>query len=209
VRHRKNGLPTTHPLRGPELRALREVLRNYLEIAYVFISERRARRSAATFRKLLARADDAAKLGMPIHPHMLWHSTGFKLANDGQDIRAIQHCLGHKNTQHTVLYTELARLLKGLTNRRLCRHITPTHRDYGFKISTVWAYIPHIGGCLGANARRKAMPATRIDDAETITDPDPPLTPSVHCIRYALGNTTGGIPLPAPQAIISGGNGTP
>ena len=43
--------------------------------------------TAATFRKLVARAGDAAKLGMPIHPHMLRHSTGFKLANDGQDTR--------------------------------------------------------------------------------------------------------------------------
>jgi len=86
--------------------------------------------TAATFRKLLARAGDAAKLGMPIHPHMLRHSTGFKLANDGQDIRAIQHYLGYKNIQHTVLYTQLAtlhpartkplqRLLERLTNCRL------------------------------------------------------------------------------------------
>ena len=50
----------------------------------------------------------AARLGMPIHPHMLRHSTGFKLANDGQDTRAIQHYLGHRNIQHTVLYTHLA-----------------------------------------------------------------------------------------------------
>jgi type 1 fimbriae regulatory protein FimB/type 1 fimbriae regulatory protein FimE len=95
-------------VRGPELRALREVLRDYPESAYVFISERLAPMTAATFRKLLARAGDAANLGMPIHPHMLRHSTGFKLANDGQDTRAIQHYLGHRNIQHTVLYTQLA-----------------------------------------------------------------------------------------------------
>jgi type 1 fimbriae regulatory protein FimB/type 1 fimbriae regulatory protein FimE len=89
VRRRKNGLPSTHPLRGPELRALREVLREYPDAAYVFISERGAPMTATTFRKLVARAGDAAKLGMPIHPHMLRHSTGFKLANDGQDTRAI------------------------------------------------------------------------------------------------------------------------
>jgi site-specific recombinase XerD len=47
-------------------------------------------------------------LGMPIHPHMLRHSTGFKLANDGQATRAIQHYLGHRNIQHTVIYTQLA-----------------------------------------------------------------------------------------------------
>jgi type 1 fimbriae regulatory protein FimB len=108
VRRRKNGLPSTHPLRGPELRALREVLREYSDGAYVFISERGAPMTAATFRKLIARAGDAAKLGMPIHPHMLRHSTGFKLANDGQDTRAIQLYLGHKNIQYTALYTQLA-----------------------------------------------------------------------------------------------------
>ncbi len=59
-------------------------------------------------RKIVSRAGDKAKLGMPIHPHMLRHSTGFKLANDGHDTRAIQLYLGHKNIQHTVRYTELA-----------------------------------------------------------------------------------------------------
>jgi site-specific recombinase XerD len=33
---------------------------------------------------------------------------GYKLANDGQDTRALQHYLGHKNIQHTVRYTELS-----------------------------------------------------------------------------------------------------
>lgn len=108
VHRRKNGLPSTHPLRGPELRALRKVFRDYPETAYVFVSERRAPMTAATFRKLIARAGDAAGLGMPIHPHMLRHSTGFKLANDGQDTRAIQHYLGHRNIQYTTIYTQLA-----------------------------------------------------------------------------------------------------
>lgn len=108
VRRRKNGLPSTHPLRGPELRALRDVLREYPESAYVFVSERRAPMTDATFRKLLTRAGKEADLGLPVHPHMLRHSTGFKLANDGQDTRAIQQYLGHRNIQHTVVYTHLA-----------------------------------------------------------------------------------------------------
>jgi integrase len=108
VRRRKNGLPSTHPLRGPELRALRKLLRDTPEAAYVFLSERGAPMTASTFQKLVARAGAAARLGMPIHPHMLRHSTGFKLANDGQDTRAIQHYLGHRNIQHTVPYTRLA-----------------------------------------------------------------------------------------------------
>jgi type 1 fimbriae regulatory protein FimE len=40
--------------------------------------------------------------------HMLRHSTGFKLANDGQDTRAIQHYLGHRNIQYTTIYTQFA-----------------------------------------------------------------------------------------------------
>lgn len=56
----------------------------------------------------MARAGEVAGLDLPVHPHMLRHSTGFKLANDGQDTRAIQHYLGHKNIQHTVRYTDLS-----------------------------------------------------------------------------------------------------
>jgi integrase len=41
-------------------------------------------------------------------PHMLRHATGYKLANDGQDTRAIQQYLGHRNIQHTTRYTDLA-----------------------------------------------------------------------------------------------------
>jgi type 1 fimbriae regulatory protein FimE len=44
----------------------------------------------------------------PIHPHMLRHSGGYKLANDGVDTRALQHWFGHRNIQNTVRYTELA-----------------------------------------------------------------------------------------------------
>ena len=127
VRRRKNGLPSTHPLRGPELRALREVLREYPDSAYVFISERCAPMTTATFRKMLARAGDAAKLGMPIHPHMLRHSTGFKLANDGQDTRAIQHLSGaqeypaHRHL-HPARLRPLQRLLEGLRTATLNRN---------------------------------------------------------------------------------------
>ena len=43
-----------------------------------------------------------------VHPHMLRHACGYKLANDGRDTRALQHYLGHKNIMHTVRYTELS-----------------------------------------------------------------------------------------------------
>lgn len=44
----------------------------------------------------------------PAGGSMLRHAAGYKLANDGQDTRAIQHYLGHRNISHTVRYTELS-----------------------------------------------------------------------------------------------------
>ena len=108
VNRRKNGMDTTHPLFGPEIRALRKIKRDYPDTQYVFTTERKGPLTDSTFRKLLARAGEKAELGLPIHPHMLRHSTGFKLANEGRDTRSIQHYLGHKNIQHTVRYTEMA-----------------------------------------------------------------------------------------------------
>ena len=108
VHRRKNGLPSTHPLYGVELRALRQLARAYPDTPYVFVTERKGPMTDSTFRKIVARAGIKAQLGFPVHPHMLRHATGFKLANDGQDTRAIQHYLGHKKIQYTVRYTELS-----------------------------------------------------------------------------------------------------
>ncbi|MFY9840340.1 MAG: tyrosine-type recombinase/integrase [Xanthobacteraceae bacterium] len=51
---------------------------------------------------------ERAKLGFPVHIHMLRHARGYKLANDSHDTRPIQDYLGHKSIQHTVRYTELS-----------------------------------------------------------------------------------------------------
>ncbi len=107
VTRAKNGTPSTHPLRGPEIRALRRLQRDYSG-PYVFVTERKGPLTTSAVRKIIARAGEFAGLGFPVHPHMLRHACGFKLANDGHDTRAIQHYLGHKNIQHTVRYTELA-----------------------------------------------------------------------------------------------------
>jgi type 1 fimbriae regulatory protein FimE len=104
----KHGIASTHPIRGPELRALRELRRQYPNSPYLFVSELGGPLTPATVRKLITRAGEKAKLPFPIHPHMLRHSTGYKLANDGHDTRAIQQYLGHRNITHTVRYTELS-----------------------------------------------------------------------------------------------------
>ena len=63
--------------------------------------------AASTVRKIVARSGTRASIAFPVHPHMLRHATGFYLANEGHDTRAIQHYLGHKQISHTVRYTEL------------------------------------------------------------------------------------------------------
>src|SRR5262245_31570839 len=104
----KNGISSVHPIRGDEMRALRKLRRDYPTDAYVFVSERGGPISPIGFHRLIQRLGEAAKMPFPIHPHMLRHACGFKLANDGHDTRALQHYLGHKNIQHTVRYTEMA-----------------------------------------------------------------------------------------------------
>ena len=108
VRRLKNGIPSVHPLGGDEMRSLRALKREDGAGRYVFMTERKAPMTAAGFRKLLSRLAAAAKFQFPVHPHMLRHACGFKLANDGRDTRALQHYLGHANISHIVRYTELS-----------------------------------------------------------------------------------------------------
>ena len=108
VRRLKNGIPSVQQIGGEEMRMLRALKREDDAGRYVFMTERGAPMTPAGFRKLIARLAEAAKFPFPVHPHMLRHATGYKLANDGQDTRALQHYLGHKNIMHTVRYTELS-----------------------------------------------------------------------------------------------------
>jgi integrase len=41
--------------------------------------------SAVGFRRMITRLGQAAKMPFSVHPHMLRHACGFKLANDGHD----------------------------------------------------------------------------------------------------------------------------
>jgi len=108
VRRAKRGTPSVHPIRGDEIRALRKLRRENPTEAHVFVSERGGPISPMGFHHLMARLGKAAEMPFAVHPHMLRHACGFKLANDGHDTRALQHYLGHKNIQHTVRYTELS-----------------------------------------------------------------------------------------------------
>ena len=108
VRRLKNGTPSTHPLTGRVLRALRRHQRESEKSPFVFVSERGAPLSAPGFSRMVERAAVAARLGIKAHAHMLRHACGYKLANDGHDTRSLQAYLGHRNIQNTTRYTALA-----------------------------------------------------------------------------------------------------
>jgi type 1 fimbriae regulatory protein FimB len=105
----KKGLATTHPLRGDELRALKAWLKERARLkprgTALFVSDRRTMLNRRTVWVAIRAYGELAGLPLDAHPHMLRHACGFALADQGADTRLIQDYLGHRNIQHTVMYT--------------------------------------------------------------------------------------------------------
>ena len=104
VRRAKNGTPSVHPIRGDEIRALRKLRREGPNEAYVF-------------HHLIQRLGKAARMPFPLHPHMLRHACGYKLANDGHDTRALQHYRPQEHPAHRPLHRAFARQVPRLLAR--------------------------------------------------------------------------------------------
>jgi type 1 fimbriae regulatory protein FimB/type 1 fimbriae regulatory protein FimE len=91
VFRKKSGTPSTHPLNGAELRALRRLQKEQeFRSAYIFVNERGAPFDRAGFNWLVKRAGRKAKLPFQVHAHTLRHAAGYTLANAGKDTRSIQ-----------------------------------------------------------------------------------------------------------------------
>ncbi|KLR43199.1 tyrosine-type DNA invertase [Enterobacter ludwigii] len=110
VRRLKNSLSTQHPLFDEELPALKRwlhVRRRWRDADsdWLFLSQKGGPLSRHQVRLLLKRYGEIAKVSIPAHPHMLRHGCGYALADLGKDTRLIQDYLGHRNIQHTVIYT--------------------------------------------------------------------------------------------------------
>ena len=86
VRRAKNGKPSVHPLRGDELRALRELQRN-AKTPFVFATERGGPFTADAVNRLVKSIGARAGLAFPVHCHMLRHACGYALANKRHDRR--------------------------------------------------------------------------------------------------------------------------
>lgn len=110
VRRLKNSLSTQHPLFDEELPALQRwlnVRRRWRDAdsGWLFLSQKGGPLSRHQVRLLLKRYGEMARVSIPAHPHMLRHGCGYALADLGKDTRLIQDYLGHRNIQHTVIYT--------------------------------------------------------------------------------------------------------
>jgi integrase len=105
IRRVKRGKPAVHPLTPDVVRSLKKLSKD--RQGFVFTSERDTPLSVNGFGKIVARAGEKLELGFRVHPHMLRHSCGYKLVNDGEDTRGIQGYLGHANIKDTVRYTTL------------------------------------------------------------------------------------------------------
>jgi type 1 fimbriae regulatory protein FimB/type 1 fimbriae regulatory protein FimE len=103
----KNGIPSVHPLTGVELRALKRLRRDNPDSRFVFLSQRGQSMTRQNFWTMLTKLGVETQIEVPTHPHMLRHATGYKLANEGKDTRSLQHYMGHRNIQSTVIYTDM------------------------------------------------------------------------------------------------------
>ncbi len=109
VRRAKDGISGVHPLFGADLRALRPLMRSS-EGPWIFTTERGGPMTPAGVRDMLRRLTDG-----DVHPYMLRHGCGYKLVNDGTDMRLIQGFLGHRSPVSTLRYTAVdERRFRGL-----------------------------------------------------------------------------------------------
>lgn len=101
----KGGLSTEQPLQGDELRALRAYPRGRADgLPWLFLSSQGGQMTRQNINYLIAQAGLRAGLGH-VHPHVLRHSCGHVLADQGTDTRLLQDWLGHRDIRHTAHYT--------------------------------------------------------------------------------------------------------
>lgn len=110
IRRLKNGFSTTHPIYKQEIKTLTEWLRVRKDYPgnnseWLFLSRNGQPLSRQRIYQMMKNLSLDAQLEINAHPHMLRHACGFALANKGVDTRLIQDFLGHRNIQHTVIYT--------------------------------------------------------------------------------------------------------
>jgi site-specific recombinase XerD len=83
-------------------------LRQHVTGLYVFETERGGPLSVDALQYMVREAGRLGRLDLDVHPHMLRHTAGCCLANQGVDTRLIQDSLGHADIRQTAHYTALS-----------------------------------------------------------------------------------------------------
>ena len=105
VQRLKGSLSVEQPIAGDELRAIKRYLATRTDnLPWLFVSELGQPMSRQAVNYLVRLAGEKAKLGR-VWPHMLRHSCGYYLADQGTDLRTMQDYLGHRDPKHTAHYT--------------------------------------------------------------------------------------------------------
>ena len=101
----KGGRPSVQPLYPSGIRALKALRAPGSGHVFIDHFERPMKRNAVAM--LLRRRGPQAGIGH-VHPHQLRHACGYKLTNDGVDLRVVGDHLGHQSLQSTLRYTQVA-----------------------------------------------------------------------------------------------------
>ena len=67
IARKKNGVPSTHPLKGDEIRALRQLRRDWPDGRFVFVTERGTPFTRSGLSKMVEAAGKEAKFDFPVH----------------------------------------------------------------------------------------------------------------------------------------------
>jgi integrase len=100
----KNGTPSTHPIQGDELRALRRLQRESPTSPFVFVSERGSPFTTAGFARMIERAAGGAGLELKARPHMLRLRSRQQTSRHPRDTGLARPSVYHQ----TAVYTALA-----------------------------------------------------------------------------------------------------
>ena len=116
VRRVKSGKPSTHTIRGDELRELRKLRKDQVpSSAFVFVTERGGPFTTDSFNWMVKCAGQKAKLPFQVHAHILRHSAD----RLGQEARPFAPCRARAAPERQENARPLARRLIVLVHRIL------------------------------------------------------------------------------------------
>jgi len=109
IRRLKGSVDGVHYMERDEANGLRRLQREQQpKSRYVFTSERGDPFTRFAINKMIATAGRNAKIGFPVHPHCLRHTTGTAQANGGMDAWRLQKLMGHASMANTTKYVAMS-----------------------------------------------------------------------------------------------------